>query len=190
MTYLNAVVRSAYATGRIGRDPTIGTRSRRRRADDGGVGPDDVPTREEVLAILDAAPARYRAGVALGVTGLRIGEVLGLSADRVDLEARLVVIDRQGQRFGETMTFTTPKGEKARTIKIPERVAEALAEHPRDLRAGGLLFATPRSGRMMRRDEFYASAWHPALAGAGLGVDRFVFHSLRHWCRPRCWPRE
>ena len=35
---------------------------------------------------------------------------------------------------------------------------------------------------MMRRDQFYASAWHPALVGAGLPVDRFVLHSLRHFC--------
>ena len=46
------------------------------------------------------APADYRAAIALGATGLRIGEVLGLTADRVDLEHRLVTIDRQLQRIG------------------------------------------------------------------------------------------
>ncbi len=32
----------------------------------------------------------------------------------------------------------------------------------------------------MRRDQFYKSAWRPALTGAGLAEDRFVFHSPRH----------
>jgi hypothetical protein len=31
----------------------------------------------------------------------------------------------------------------------------------------------------MRRDQFYASAWYPALEGAGM-PRRFKFHSLRH----------
>lgn len=35
---------------------------------------------------------------------------------------------------------------------------------------------------MLRRDQFYAAGWRPALRGAGLPADRFVFHSLRHFC--------
>jgi hypothetical protein len=35
---------------------------------------------------------------------------------------------------------------------------------------------------MMRRDQFYDSAWKQALRAAGLAEDRFVFHSLRHFC--------
>ena len=34
---------------------------------------------------------------------------------------------------------------------------------------------------MMRRDQFYASAWKPALESAGL-AGRFTFHALRHFC--------
>ena len=35
---------------------------------------------------------------------------------------------------------------------------------------------------MLRRDQFYASAWKPALVAAGLAEDRFKFHACRHWC--------
>jgi integrase len=59
---------------------------------DGRVGPDDVPTREEVLAIWGAAPARFRAAVALGATGLRVSEALGLSVDGIDYDERLITI--------------------------------------------------------------------------------------------------
>ena len=63
-------------------DPTVGTKSRRRRGErPGKVGPLDVPTRDEVVSILEATPDRYRAGVALGASGLRVGEMLGLTAD-------------------------------------------------------------------------------------------------------------
>ena len=34
---------------------------------------------------------------------------------------------------------------------------------------------------MLRRDQFYGSAWRPALRGAGLPQDRFTFHALRHF---------
>ena len=58
---------------------------RRRSGDEDWVTPEQVPTREDGLAILEGAPARFRAAVALGFSGLRVGEVLGLTADRIDL---------------------------------------------------------------------------------------------------------
>jgi integrase len=182
MSYLLAIMRAAYATGRIGRDPTIGSRSRRRRGDDADrVSADDVPTRAEVAAIWNAAPLRYRAAIALGAAGLRVGEVIGLTVDRIDVDDRTVTVDRQLQRIGNEMAFTTPKGEKARTIKVPSAVALELRRHIREHQGDGLLFRGGR-GAEMRRDYFYASAWRPALIAAGLAEDAFVFHSLRHFC--------
>jgi integrase len=183
MTYLTAVMRSAYRTRRIGTDPTIDTRSRRRRADDDKrVGPEDVPTREDVAAIWQATPSPYRAAIALATSGLRIGEVLGLTVDRIDLEERLVVIDRQLQVVGGKLGHTTPKNEKVREIKVPSQVALELRRHVRDHAADGLLFLTPRSRQPMRRDWFYLSAWKPALRAAGFADSRYKFHSLRHFC--------
>lgn len=182
MSYLLAIMRAAHATRRVRVDPTEGTQSRRRRsADRDRVGAENVPTRAEVAAIWRAAPAPYRAAIALGATGLRVGEVVGLTVDRVNLAERLVTVDRQLQRIDGRMQFTTPKGEKVRTIRVPGAVALELRRHLRDHDADGLLFRGGR-GAELRRDQFYASAWRPALAGAGLPSDRFVFHSLRHFC--------
>jgi integrase len=106
MSHLLAIMRAAFAAGRIGRDRTIGARSNRRRSgDEHRVKVRDVPTRAEVAAIWNAAPINYRAAIALGATGLRIGEVLGLTADRIDLELQLVTIDRQLQRIGNDMMW-------------------------------------------------------------------------------------
>jgi integrase len=193
MAYVRMILRAAYASRRIGWDPTQGLRHKRARADEpeGQVGPDDVLTRAEALAILTGAPARFRAGVALGMAGLRVGEVLGMTADRLDLERRLVTVDRQSDnRRG----WTTPKVEKVRTIEVPGVVAVELRRHLRDYSADGVLFRGPRTrgrGRTMTRSAWYEQAWWPALVEAGLYTDvpgederthRFVFHALRHWC--------
>ncbi|MFW6087159.1 MAG: tyrosine-type recombinase/integrase [Myxococcota bacterium] len=184
MAYAGMVLRAAYTSRRIGHDPTAGLRHKRSRAGerDGRVRPEDVPTRDEALAILASAPDRYRAAVALGLAGLRVGEVLGMSADRLDLRARQVTVDRQLQRHGGRNVLITPKAEKVRTVTVPGLVAVELRRHVRDHQAEGLLFRGGRTGEPMRRDQFYASAWRPALRGAGLAEGRFVFHACRHWC--------
>jgi integrase len=184
MTYAGMIMRAAYASGRIGRDPTRGLRRPKPRAgeSDGRVGPDQVPTRDEVLVILAAAPPPFRAAIALGVGGLRVGEVLGMTPDRLALEERKVRIDRQMQSVNGRLVLTTPKAEKARTILVPGLVAIELRRHLRDHQRGdGVLFRGVR-GAMLRRDQFYDSAWRPALRGAGLAPDRFTFHALRHFC--------
>lgn len=184
MSYAGSIMRAAHTAGRIGRDPTLGLRAPKARAgeSDGRVGPEHVPTRAEALAILEHAPASYRAAIALGLTGLRVGEVLGLASDRIELERRQVTVDQQLQRVEGALVLTTPKAEKARTITVPGLVAVELRRHLRGLEEPGLLFGGVRGTPMMRRDQFYASAWRPALEAAGLPRDRFKFHSLRHFC--------
>jgi len=183
MAYAGMILRAAYTSRRIGHDPTVGLREKRRRADERGdqVRPQDVPTRAEALAILASAPPPYRAGVALGLAGLRVGEVLGMTVDRLELDSRRVTVDRQMQRYAGQMTLTTPKAEKVRTITVPNLVAVELRRHLRDYGPEGLLFHGLR-GALLRRDQWYSSAWKPALRGAGLAEDRFKFHSLRHFC--------
>lgn len=183
MRYARMIMHAAYASGRIGRDPTIGLRALKARAGDadGRVGPDQVPTRAEALAILEATSGRFRAAIALGLAGLRIGEVLGMSVDRLELDRRLVTIDRQLQHVGGEHVLTTPKSEKPRTIEVPSLVAVELRRHVRDHQGDGFLFRAHRGTPLPRR-RFYQVAWRPALVAAGLAEDRFTFHSLRHFC--------
>jgi integrase len=100
----------------------------------------------------------------------------------VELERRQVTVDRQMQRYGGELVLTTPKAEKVRTIMVPNLVAVELRRHLRDHQATGILFRGRRGATMVRRDQFYASGWKPALRGAGLAEDRFKFHACRHWC--------
>jgi integrase len=104
-----------------------------------------------------------------------------MSSDRLELEHRRLTVDRQLQRIGRDLVLTTPKAEKVRTIVVPGVVAVELRRHLRDHHGDGLLFRGLRGTPMMRRDQFYASAWHPALEAAGLDKKRFTFHALRHF---------
>jgi integrase len=105
---------------------------------------------------------------------------LAVTADRLDLERRRLLVDRQLQRIAGETVFTGPKAEKVRSVALPGAVVLELRRHLRDHQGGGILFRGGR-GALMRRDAFYTSAWRPALVGAGLAPDRFVFHSLRHF---------
>jgi integrase len=72
--------------------------------------------------------------------------------------------------------------QKVRTITVPGLVAVELRRHVRDHVADGIVFRGLRGAEMLRCDQFYASAWRPALEATGLATDRFKFHACRHWC--------
>jgi integrase len=177
-----AIVRDAYANKLIGHDPTIGVDAApKRRADDAPehVSPEQVPTRAEATSILMFTPTEYRAAIALGLAGLRIGEVLGMTAEAIALDKREVSVVQQAQPIkGKGMAITTPKAEKVRTIKVPAVVALELRRHLRD-HSSGILFPGTSNG-LLSPSKFYELAWLPALKAAGL-EGRFVFHSLRHF---------
>lgn len=196
MAWIGMILRAAHTNRRIPLNPAQGLAPLKVRAGepDGKVRPADVPTTAEALAILAGAPAPYRAAVALGLAGLRKGEVLGLAADRVDIDHRLITIDRQLQRVHNRTVLTTPKREKPRTIELPPLVAVELRRHLRDHHDPARVFggdggpaALVFQGRvgtpaLMHPNDFYERTWQPALAAAGLPAGRFKFHALRHFC--------
>lgn len=92
------------------------------------------------------------------------------------------------RRVGAELLLTTPKAEKKRTVVVANLVAVELRRHVRDHQADGLMFRSVRGAPMLKRDQSYDSARKPALRGAGLAEDRFVFHTLRHSARRACWP--
>lgn len=139
-------------------------------------------TTEQIHAIIAAAPARARATVVLAAgTGLRQGEVLGLSVDRVDFLRGTARIDRQLVTVPGRTAFGPPKtSASVRTVPLPRVVVDALAahlaEHP--AAADGLIFTT-MTGAPWGRSHFNHRVWHPAVAAAG--VAGTGFHALRHY---------
>jgi integrase len=87
---------------------------------------------ETVHALAVAVPARYRALVILAAgSGMRQGECLGLTGDRLDFLRRVVHVDRQLVTVtGRPSFLTAPKtAASVRKIPLPQVVLDALAAH-------------------------------------------------------------
>jgi integrase len=143
----------------------------------------DLLTADQLRAVIDAAPPRLRALVILAAaTGLRSGEMLGLTANRVDFLRREVRVDRQLVYVpGSPPTFGPPKTpDSARSVPLPAFAAEALAAHLAAYPAGedGLIFQSDKGGPVLRTT--LHGRWRATLRRAG--VDSGVhLHHLRHW---------
>lgn len=141
--------------------------------------------------LLAASGARLEAMyfVALGL-GLRLGEVLGLHWQDVNLDEGHLRVRVSLQRIGPDLVFTEPKSARSRrTIPLPEAVREALRSRRRvqlreRLLAGpiweenDLVFATERGRPLDPRN--VGRAFHRLCKRAGIGPRRF--HDLRHTC--------
>ena len=137
---------------------------------------------EIVLRLAAGIEERYGALVLLaGFGGLRLGELLGLRRDDIDLARAQVRIERQTVELkgGERIT-TAPKTHAGRrVVALPAAVSAALGEHLRRYvrpEPDAPVFTGPLS-EGLRRATLY-KAWHQALDGAG--VTGIHLHDLRH----------
>ncbi len=123
-------------------------------------------------------------------TGLRWGEHVALTADRIDPTRRAISVDRQVVETRSSLKLTLPKGRRQRVTMFPALTAAGcdlvamvenrLAELPLD----GIVFPAARGG-WARRSNYGRSIWHPAAISAGWprladGHWAWTFHSLRH----------
>lgn len=133
------------------------------------------PTPAELLALARAMPGRYEAMVwVAALTGLRWGEVAGLTVGQLDLVGPFTVtVDRQvGRDEHGRPVLEEPKSEAGtRTLSIPTELRAVLVEHL--ARTGltaadrdGLLFAAPDGG-LLGYSEWRRDAWVPAALAAG-----------------------
>ncbi|MGB4892451.1 MAG: site-specific integrase [Propionicimonas sp.] len=176
-SYVSTVLKDAVENRRIARTPCVGIKLPqivKKRV--------EPRTTDQVQAAATAAGDRLRAAVLLAAgTGMRRGEVFGLTADRVRFLERKIIVDRQlvGVRTGSPV-FGPPKtASSVREIPLPTSVAEALAEHIEQHPPGpaGLLFTTSH-GHAWRWTTL-GDVWRARMTAAKL--DGFDFHELRHY---------
>lgn len=150
-----------------------------------------IPLVEQLELVEAGLPAPYRRIVAVGAgTGLRLGEALGLTEDRVDLVRGTVRVNRQLGPRGPG--FVPPKSPKStRTIPIGQHTVGVLAAQLREFPPGrgGLVFRSTKGGHLARQS--WDNAWHRALERAeraaderGLDLPPFeglTAHSWRHY---------
>jgi integrase len=90
-----------------------------------------IATVEQVAAIAEQLPGRYRALVLVAAFGgLRWGELVGLRRKRIDLERGTVTVAEQLVEVNGAFSVGPPKSLAGRRIvTLPAAVVEALAEH-------------------------------------------------------------
>ena len=107
-------------------------------------------------------------------TGMRIGELLALTYEDIDLEKRIISISKSYQRLDGKDVITPPKTPKSnRKITIPPLLAEELKEYCSHL------YGIMPNERMFRFTKSYME--HEIVRGIKeTGVKRIRIHDLRH----------
>ncbi len=136
---------------------------------------------DDVFAVADAIDQRYRVLVLLAAfCGLRLGELLGLARNDIDLLHRRVSVTKQRQEANGGIDLCEPKTSAGvRSVAIPAAIIPDLEGHlARWAQPGpwGALFVGPRGG--LRRATFYR-AWAAALRATKVRSDLRP-HDLRH----------
>lgn len=154
---------------------------------------------DQVLAIRLGLASRYRLCVDLGSgCGLRQGEIFGLSLDDVDFDAGWIHVRRQVKIVRCRKVFGLPKNNKDRLVPLPEDVAVTLKAHIDEVKSVSItlpwerpdsretmtvpLLMTSTRNNAIKRTDFDAINWHPALRAAAITPTRSTgMHSLRHF---------
>jgi integrase len=193
--HLKSILGAAVDDGIIARNPAASRSVKTPRAEHRRVVPWTV---EQVRAIADAHPERYRALPILAAgTGLRQGECFGLALEDVDFLRRVVHVRQQVRLLNGHPVYAPPKSGREREVPLPDTVAVALSQHLRTHPAvevtlpwgdrngpsttRRLVFSGPK-GASLNKNPHTQRVWIPALADAGIAyVPRETgMHQLRH----------
>jgi integrase len=178
---VSSVFSAAVDDGLLARNPCSAQSVRPPRSETRKVEPWPV---EQVKAVIDALPPRYRAlaTVAAGC-GLRQGEAFGLRVVDIDFLRHRVRVEQQVKIVGGRIRIEPPKGGKRRVVPLPDTIALELAEHLRQFPADGTVLAfTSREHQALNRNYFNSHVWKPALVRAGVEPSRQNgMHALRHF---------
>ena len=129
---------------------------------------------KQFLPSMDQKPEARMAFLLLYWTGMRIGELLALTYEDIDLEKRIISISKSYQRIDGKDVITPPKTPKSnRKITIPPFLAEELKEYCSHL------YGIMPNERMFRFTKSYME--HEIVRGIKeTGVKRIRLHDLRH----------
>ena len=106
--------------------------------------------------------------------GIREGELLALTPDDFDFNAKTVTINKSYQRIHKEDVITSPKTKKSnRTIVMPDILCEEMQEYI------GLFYKLEKSDRLFPITKHYLK--HEMERGSRIaGVKRIKIHNLRH----------
>jgi integrase len=181
---LKSILKHARAIDLMAHNPTesieIESKARAKRQLEIGV---DIPTRDEIAAIVAVATGIARPLVLLAVfAGFRASEIRGLRWQDVDFTRGTVTVRQRADRYRE---IGNPKSKKSqRTIPVPPTVINALREwrlQRLEPKSDSDLVLAARSGEAQTHGNLYMREWLPLLKAAGLEDKGYTLHSLRHF---------
>jgi integrase len=188
-TSLSSILGHAMATGYAARNVVREHRARRyRRLEmrhqrhlETGV---DIPTKEEIRAMLAAVRGRWRPLLMTAVfTGLRASELRGLRWADIDFDRSELTVRQRADRWG---TIGSPKSVSGkRTLPFPPMVMNTLREWRLACPKGSLDLVFPNTkGQPERLEHIHYRALAPLQVNAGISNDpkrpKYSMHSLRH----------
>ncbi len=161
----------------------------------------DIPTREEVKAIVGVLEGRWRPLLLTAIfTGLRASELRGLRWKDVELDKRVIHVHQRADRFNEIGKPKSISGE--RSVPAPPMVINALREWKLMCPKGKADLVFPNGlGKVEQLNNIVRRGFQPAQVAAGVADDtgevdkngdpilvaRYKgLHALRHfyasWC--------
>jgi integrase len=172
---LSSMLSAAVDDERIARNPAHGARLAKAHT-----APLVPLTADEVRAISVAMTEHVRCAVVLAAgTGLRQGEIFGLSVDRVDFMRRELRVDRQlwTPSRGRPVLRQPKSARSDRTVALSSLVVDALAAHLALFCPGEDALLFHFEGRSIARA---MAAKHMRAATAQVGLEGHGWHDLRH----------
>jgi integrase len=147
----------------------------------------DVPSKEEVRAILEAVADPWRPLVVTTVfCGLRASGLCGLRWSDVDFEAKLLRVRQRADRWG---AMGQPKSAAGRRdVPMAPIVLNTLQERKlaSPISGLGLVFPAPRDGGVLPHATLYKRAFGDAQRARGIvgedGKPKYGPHAFRHFC--------
>jgi len=172
---LRACLKWHHRMGALPRDPSLWFDAAAPAADERR-----ILTIAEVERLIAATPEAYRALVATAAwTGMRLGELRALTWADVDLDRRLISVDKT--KYRDRVQRATKNGE-TRVVPVPPHLATQLAAaRARNAAAARPDFPvfTGKRGTPIDPDDFRRRVFAPALERAGLDPSTRI-HDLRH----------
>jgi integrase len=172
-SYVRALLDEAVLDGRLPRNPCV-FKFNPPAKEEQSIRPEEIPTLDELDAIAKELPRWWRALVPVGAgTGLRPGELVGLTAGQVNFTFKTLTVDRQHE--GEP-----PKYRSVRAVPVDDVTLEVLRAQLEAYPPGpdGRVFHN-RSGRVLKARCLYGSFERARLRA---GITRHLTpHSLRHF---------
>ena len=174
------------------RDRASAVEKRKRRNLRVGV---DIPSREEIQAILATAKGRWRPILVTAIfTGLRASELRGLTWENVDFTKKVIHVRQRADRYNAIGPPKSEAGERA--VPMSPLVLNTLQEWHLACPAGKnkLVFPTSR-GTVQSLANIYNRGLAPTLVAAGVVSDRtatdaegnlvlrpkYALHAFRHF---------